>query len=138
MNISYWILQTVAMLLTALLIPKLRIEGPFSAILTVIALAFINSHIWDAALFMQVPDSLTHHALVVFGANGLLFWLVVKILPGIEVSGVIPALLAPIVFSLVSMFLGTYAKDIDWEELGRISLKQVQEFRDSLLTKPRD
>ena len=87
---------------------------------------------------MQVPDSLTHHALVVFGANGILFWLVVKILPGIEVSGVIPALVAPIVFSLVSMFLATYAKDIDWEELGRLSIEQVHEFRDSLLTKQRE
>jgi len=113
-TLNYWVLQTVAMLLTALLIPGLRITGLFGATLTVVALALVNATLWDAALFFQVPDAPTTQALVLLATNGAIFWLLVKLLPGIAVSGVLPALAAPIVFTLVSLLISEHGRSIDW------------------------
>jgi hypothetical protein len=58
-------------------------------------------------------------ALLLFLANGVLFWILVKILPGIEVQGVLPALAAPVVFTLTSLFIDHYLADVDWLALAR-------------------
>ena len=89
---SYWIMQTLAMLLTAALIPRLRITSIFGAIGIVACLGFVNSTVWDAALFFSVPSSFTMQAITLLLSNGVLFWILVKVLPGIEVRGVAAAL----------------------------------------------
>ena len=116
-DLSYWGLQTVAMLITALLIPNLRITSIFGALLTVVALAFVNSTLWDAALFFQVPDHITTQALTLFIANGVIFWILVKLLPGIEVTGFFAALIAPVVFTLCSLVIDTYKDQIPWSHI---------------------
>ncbi len=108
-NLNYWILQTLAMTLTALLIPKLRIDGPIGAFIMVIALGFVNAHLWDVALFYSVPNTPTVQTATLFLANGIIFWILVKVLPGIEVEGFLPALIAPIVFTFCSMIIAKYA-----------------------------
>jgi putative membrane protein len=113
-TINYWIVQTAAMMLTALLIPNLRITSIFGALLVVFALGLVNATVWDAALFFQVPQAVTTQALVLLLANGAIFWVLVKILPGIEVDGVLPALVAPIVFTLISLLVSRHGRDIDW------------------------
>lgn len=117
LNFDYWILQTLAMLITAWLIPNLKVTGPFGALTTVVALAFINSEVWDAALFLQVPDSFSAQAGLLLLANGALFWILIKLLPGIEVQGFLPALLAPVIFTISSLILDHYLEDVDWLEV---------------------
>jgi putative membrane protein len=113
-NLAYWGLQTIAMLITAFLIPGLRITGIFGALFIVIALAFVNSSLWDAALFFQIPNHLTTQALLLFIANGFIFWLLAKLLPGIEIDGLLPALAAPIIFTLCSIAIDRYGDRIPW------------------------
>jgi len=113
-NLSYWFLQTAAMSLTALLLPRLRITSVFGALAIVIALAFVNSKIWDAALFFQIPDAFTSKSVLLFAANGAIFWVLVKLLPGIEIDGFLPALAAPVVFTVCSLIIDQYGSRIDW------------------------
>ncbi len=108
------LLQSLAMLLTAWVIPRIYITSIFGAVLTVVALSLVNATIWDAALFFSLPYSLSTHALLLFLANGFIFWTLVKILPGIEVRGFLPALAAPVVFTLLSVVITTYGRDVDW------------------------
>lgn len=127
-NFNYWFLQTVAMMLTALIIPNLTVTGPFGAFITVFAIAFINSKVWDAALFFQLPDTLTVQALVLFFSNGTIFWILVKLLPGIEVTGFLPALIAPLVFTVCSLLIDEYAKDIDWLNVLNYIIDRLQDL----------
>ena len=129
-NFSYWILQTLAMMLTALIIPRLTISGPLGALITVISLALVNSFVWDAALFFSIPDNLSVHMLTLFLANGIIFWILVKILPGIEVQGFLPAFVAPVVFTICSIFISKYLQNVDWVELGKLVLEKVSAFKD--------
>lgn len=133
--LSYWILQTLAMALTALLIPGLRITSILGATLAVVGLAFVNATIWDAALFFEVPSSFSTQMLVLVLANGGIFWILAKLLPGIEVEGILPALIAPLVFTISSALISHYGQDIDWEKVFHTGTEEVMELRDNLKSK---
>ena len=135
-NLETLVLQTCAMCLTALLIPKLRVTSIVGPIGAVLALAFVNSSLWDAALFFQIPDSLGAHAAILLGANGLLFWIIVKLLPGIEVDGVLPALVAPIVFTICSVLIVRYHHLIDWHAVLQWILNLIMEVKNMLMREP--
>lgn len=129
-NISYWIMQTVAMLLTALLIPRLRIHGPIPALLTVVCLAFFNAHFWDAALFLKIPSNFSQSTILLFVLNGLFFWILVKLLPGIEVRGFLPALVAPVVFTICNLLISQYGTKVDWVAVYNKSTTTITALRD--------
>jgi uncharacterized membrane protein YvlD (DUF360 family) len=131
--INTWALQTVAMALTALALPKLRITGILGAFGTVAALALVNTTIWDAGLFASLPGSFSVQALQLLGANGLLFWILVKLLPGIEVDGILPALAAPVVYTVLSVLISTYASDVDVIDSVKSIFGFVEETRDHLM-----
>ena len=113
-NLEFWAFQTAAMLLTALLLPGLKVSGPIPAFVTVLVLALFNTYLWDAALFFNVPNSLSSNTLALLGVNAAIFWIVVKVLPGIEIEGIFPALAAPIVFTVTSVLIQRYGRDVDW------------------------
>jgi uncharacterized membrane protein YvlD (DUF360 family) len=130
--INYWGLQTVAMMLTALVIPRMRITSIFGALGIVLALGLVNATVWDTALFFSVPSSFSRQALTLLAANGALFWVLVKLLPGIEIEGFAPAFVAPVVFTALSLAISTYGRDLDLIELGRRGAEMLGVVRDRL------
>ena len=130
--VSYWILQTISMLITAAVLPKLRITSIFGPLMMVVAISAINATVWDAALFFSIPESATLHTLTLLASNGVMFWVLVKLLPGIEIQGIFTALVAPLIFTVCSMMIHLYAKDVDWPRIGRQAVEYVQEFRNEL------
>lgn len=130
--INYWGLQTVAMMLTALVIPRMKITSIFGALGIVLALGLVNATVWDTALFFSVPSSFSRHALTLLVANGVLFWVLVKLLPGIEIDGFAPALVAPVVFTAISLAISAYGRDLDLLELGRQGAEMLGVVRDRL------
>lgn len=117
LNLRFWAIQTVAMMLTAFLLPGLTVSGPIPAFLTVAALAFFNTHVWDVALFFQIPETFGQAQLVVLLSNAVIFWLIVKLLPGIAIRGIFPALAAPIVFTITGMLITKYEPMINWDKV---------------------
>lgn len=130
--INYWGLQTVAMMLTALVIPRMRITSIFGALGIVLALGLVNATVWDTALFFSVPSSFSRQALTLLAANGALFWVLVKLLPGIEIEGFAPAFVAPVVFTALSLAISTYGRDLDLIEVGRRGAEMLGVVRDRL------
>ncbi|NIR58061.1 MAG: hypothetical protein GWO02_00340, partial [Gammaproteobacteria bacterium] len=66
------------------------------------------------ALFLSVPSAPTTQALTLLVANAAIFWALVKLLPGIEIEGILPALAAPVVFTCASLLIDRYGREIDW------------------------
>ena len=119
LNFSYWTVQTIAMLVTTWLIPRLKVTSFTGATSAVVCISLMNAFVWDADLFHFLPTAFTMKTFALLLINGVLFWIIVKILPGIEVHGVLPALLAPLVFTLCSLVAGEFARDVDWSEVFR-------------------
>jgi len=128
-NLAYWLLQALAMWITALLIPRLTITSIFGPVLTVFGLALVNAQLWDAALFFQIPNSFGLHAVLLLLANGIIFWTLVKLLPGIEIEGLLPAVAAPVVFTVCSLVIDELATNVDWNEVGKTVLDGIAQLR---------
>lgn len=128
-DLTFWITQTIAMALTALFIPKLRVTSIFGPILAVIALSLINSSLWSSSLFSAIPQSFSAQTLTLFVINGGIFWGVVKLLPGIECDGVLPCLVAPLVFTACSVAVPTVGAQIDWNSVSAQAAQLYQETR---------
>lgn len=128
-SVSHWALQTIAMMVTAFLIPRLTVDGPLPAFATVVVLAFVNAHVWDAALFFRVPDNVGTKTALLLLTNGVLFWIVVKILPGIDCQGIFPALIAPVVFTVVNLIIEKYGRTVDWWAVGQSAFSFLSDVR---------
>lgn len=121
-TINFFILQLVAMCVITFLLPKLKITNIFGVLGIVLALSLINSTLWDSALFHKLPDFTTSKGIVLIAINGLIFFILVKILPGIEIDGLLPAVLAPIAYSISTILIQTYAGDFDFMEFSSSAL----------------
>lgn len=121
--------QSVAMALTALFLPRLRITSIFGPILAVLALATINTWFWDSQLFGEIPNAPTVRTGLLLLVNGLIFWVLVKALPGIEVDGFLPALAAPLVFTLTTILITPYLAEVDWAQLFEQLMQAGQELK---------
>ena len=56
-----------------------------------------------------------------------------KLLPGIEIDGLLPALAAPIVFTGVSLVVDRYRRTIDWIAVIQWGIGALEGVRDYLL-----
>ena len=130
--INYWGLQTIAMMLTALVIPRMKITSIFGALGIVLALGLVNATVWDTALFFSVPSTFSRQALTLLLSNGVLFWVLVKLLPGIEIEGFAPAFVAPVVFTALSLLISAYGRDLDLIDLSHKGGEILSTVRDRL------
>lgn len=128
-HIDYWVFQTLAMMVTAFILPGVRVTGFWGALIAVICLAFFNAHLWDAALFFKIPDTMTSQAILLIVMNGVLFWIFAKIIPGIEINGILPALAAPIVFTLLSIFISQNLTGFDWHGMWTKTVVTIRNLR---------
>jgi len=131
-SLNHALFQFVAMGLTIFLIPRLRVSNITGAFIILVALSVINSTVWDAGLFLGVPGNFSSQAIQIILLNGLIFWFLVKVLPGIETDGLLPALVAPLVFSFVSSVLRVYAHDVDWIGMIGTGLDSLMNYRDNV------
>lgn len=97
-----------------------------------VSIAVVNAFLWDASLFYQLPQDFNNHALMILLWNAGIFWLLVKLLPGIEIRGFVAPLLAPIFFAGITIFAGQYSTKVDWENLANGVMTRVEQERNRL------
>jgi uncharacterized membrane protein YvlD (DUF360 family) len=124
------------MSVTAFLLPGLRITSVFGALFSVGGIALVNAQLWDASLFFEIPHSVSMRTLVLLCINGLLFWLIVKLSPGIEIRGMVTAVVAPVLFTLTTLLLKSFASELDWVYLLDLAANGIAQLRASLLHPP--
>ncbi len=131
-TLNHALLQFIAMGVTIFLIPRLSVTNFSGAFVILGALAVVNSTIWDVGLFMGVPNDLTSQTIQIVLVNGAIFWILVKMLPGIETEGLMPAFVAPLVFAIVSASLRAYAHDVDWIGIIGSGIEELMNYRDNV------
>lgn len=114
-------LQVIAMCITALILPGFKVTSLLGPITAVIALGFINMLYWDSELFHLIPDAFSIRVLSLLGINALIFFIVIKILPGIEIDAVFPAIAAPVLFSALTILLKQYAPELTFAEMASLA-----------------
>lgn len=100
-----WILNAVALLIVAYVLPGITIASFGSALIAAIILGLLNMLVKPVLLILTLPLTIITLGLFLFVINALLFWLAGSILRGFEVAGFWWAFGGAIVYSIVTSLL---------------------------------
>ena len=88
-----WLVNSVALLITAAVIPGIQIKGVFTALLAAAVMGVINAFVRPVFLILTLPLNLLTLGLFTFVLNGLMLLLAAAFVPGFEISGFLAAVL---------------------------------------------
>lgn len=102
-----WVIYSLLIVLTAWILPGIRVENFLSAMLACVVIALINSFIKPFVEFISLPVNFLTLGLFSLVINALLLMLAGFITPGFEVDGFLSALLGSF---LLALFAGLVSK----------------------------
>jgi putative membrane protein len=98
-------INSIAVYLTAMLLPGIKIASIWRAVLVAIILAIINFTVKPLLVLLTLPVTILTMGLFLFVINALMILLVSSIVKGFEVSSFWWALLFSLVLSLIGSIL---------------------------------
>lgn len=105
--ILLWILNAVALLAVAYVMPSIHVASFGAALLAALVLGLVNAVLRPLLLLLTLPATLLTLGLFIFVVNGLMFWLAGSMLEGFVVSGFWPAVFGALLYSVVSWALSS-------------------------------
>jgi len=100
-----WFLSALAFIITAYLVPGIKIKGMPSALLAAAFMGLVNVLVRPVLLFLTFPITILTLGLFLLVVNALCLMLVGALTPGLVIRGFWWAVLGAVVLSLVSGFL---------------------------------
>ncbi len=105
MLLLVWILNAVALLAVAYLLPGIVVASFGSAMLAALVLGLVNMLIKPVLVLLTLPITIVTLGLFYFVINALLFWFVGSILKGFHVNGFWWAVAGALLYSLIAGLL---------------------------------
>jgi putative membrane protein len=102
----HWLIRALAIVITAYLLPGVRLAGFFAALVTALVLGLVNTFIKPLLLILTLPLNILTLGLLTFVINALLIMLTSAIVPGFQVAGFWWALLFSLVLAIINYVLG--------------------------------
>ncbi len=103
-----WLMATISLLITAFVVPGVRIDTIPAAAVAAIVLGLINAIVKPVLTILTLPLTILSLGLFLLVVNGISLSLAGYFTPGLEVDGFWPAVIGAIVLSLVSSFIGGF------------------------------
>ncbi|MGB6243242.1 MAG: phage holin family protein [Castellaniella sp.] len=102
MLLLVWILNAVALLVVAYLLPGITVASFGSALIAALVLGLLNTVVKPVLVLLTLPLTFVTLGLFLVVLNALVFWWAGSILKGFQVDGFWWAVIGAIVYSLVS------------------------------------
>jgi putative membrane protein len=100
-----WLINTLALLGVSYLMSSVQVDSLAAALLAAALLGLANAVARPILVLLTLPVTVLTLGLFIFVINGLLFLGVAHLVPGFHVAGLWPAILAAILFSIISWLL---------------------------------
>ena len=100
-----WILNAVALLVVAYILPGIAVASFWSAMWAALVLGLINMLVKPLFVLLTLPITIVTVGLFLLVINALMFWLAGSILSGFKVTGFWWAVGGAFLYSLISGFL---------------------------------
>lgn len=100
--LTTWIITTVALLITANVIPGFHLQNLVSAIIAAVVIGLANATVRPVLFFFTLPITILTLGLFSFVINALTIWVASAISPGFRIDGFIPALIGSLLVSVIS------------------------------------
>lgn len=97
-----WAINAGVLLLLPYVIPAVHVKSFGTALLVALVLGLLNLVVRPVLVLLTLPITVLTLGLFLFVINGLMFWLVSRMLDGFEVTGFWWAVLAALVYSVIS------------------------------------
>jgi putative membrane protein len=110
------LLNGIAILVAAYLIPGLELSGPAPALIAGVVFGLVNAVIRPILILLTLPLTLLTLGLFIFVVNAICLALTAAVVPGFEIAGFWSALFGAVVVSLVSWALNGALATRDDEE----------------------
>jgi len=101
------LINTLAILITAFLLPGIVVKNFFTALSVAVLLGLLNIFLKPILVILTIPISIFTLGFFVFIINALIVLLVSHFVPGFEVKNIWWALLFSIILSIITSFLYT-------------------------------
>ena len=102
-----WLIMAVSIVISAYLIPGVKVSGFLSALWVALFLGIVNILIKPILILITLPINILTLGLFTFVINAVLILLASSVVKGFEVSGFWVAVLFSIVLSLINYALGS-------------------------------
>ena len=100
-----WILNAIALLAVAYLLPSIEVSGFVSALVAAAVIALVNVLIRPLLILLTLPVTILTLGLFILVIYGLLFYLVGEILEGFQVQSLLAGIVGAILYSIISWLL---------------------------------
>src|SRR5690554_2563779 len=100
-----WILNAVALLIVAYILPGITVGSFFSALIAALVLGLLNTLVKPVLVLLTLPITVVTLGLFLLVINALVFWLAGSVLKGFHVNGFWWAMLGALVYSIISGLL---------------------------------
>ena len=100
-----WLINTVALFALPHLLDSVQVDSFTAALLAALLLGLVNTLIRPILLLLTLPVTFLTLGLFIFVINGLMFWFVADVVEGFRVASFGAAILAAIVYSVISWLL---------------------------------
>ena len=111
-----WLMATISLLITAFVVPGVRIDSIPAAAVAAIVLGLVNAIVKPVLTVLTLPLTILSLGLFLLVVNGISLSLAGYFTPGLEVDGFWPAVIGAIVLSLVSSFIGGFVNKPEQSE----------------------
>ena len=110
MLIIRWLLNALALIAVASLIPGIEISGLYIALIVALVLGLVNAVLRPLLILLTLPITILTLGLFTLIINGLLFWFVSSFIKGFEVSGFWAAFFGALVMSIFSALINHFVR----------------------------
>lgn len=100
-----WLLNAVALLVVAYLLPGITVASFGSALIAALVLGLLNMLVKPVLVLLTLPITLITLGLFLIVLNALLFWFAGSVLKGFQVNGFWWAVIGALLYSLISGLL---------------------------------
>jgi putative membrane protein len=100
--IVVWILNAVALLAVAYVLPGIVIASFWSAMLAALVLGFLNTMVKPFLILLTLPITIVTLGLFLLALNALVFWLAGSLMQGFQVEGFWWAVAGALLYSAIS------------------------------------
>jgi putative membrane protein len=102
-----WIINAAALMALPYLMSSVTVTNIGAALIAALVLGLVNTLIRPVLVLLTLPVTMLSLGLFILVINGFLFWGVAQLVSGFQVSGFLSAMLAAIVYSVISWALST-------------------------------
>ena len=102
-----WAINAGVLLLLPYLLPAVQVSDFSTALLVALVLGLLNAIVRPVLVLLTLPITVLTLGLFLFAINGLMFWLVAWMLDGFTVTSFWWAVLAALLYSVISSFVSS-------------------------------